>query len=225
MADETGSEQLLLSHEKLVRKLLRYGCFTNLKIDPTTAPYEVVLEEYRRLHSDVDLQKRRLVNAIHNISSFYHLPTVCCSVKDDLRDLRMEKFRLKTLVAAEERKRTVAGMANALGFITARIAKVVLEDPTFIASGRAFVQQKLAAREAERRSADAAAEADKPAAAEKTEPEAAGRCVVCKDARADVLLHPCRHLALCKTCSGRFTDPGCPLCNRRIAARVVVYLT
>ena len=39
-------------------------------------------------------------------------------------------------------------------------------------------------------------------------------CVVCLDAKRDVLLNPCKHFCLCRNCIN--TIRNCPICNRRI---------
>ena len=48
------------------------------------------------------------------------------------------------------------------------------------------------------------------------------KCSVCLQAIPDVLLIPCLHIALCKSCNnkGRFTN--CPVCREEIDRKIVI---
>ena len=43
-------------------------------------------------------------------------------------------------------------------------------------------------------------------------------CTVCMDAERSILLLPCRHLALCETCSNKCSK--CPICRTTIASKI-----
>ena len=47
-------------------------------------------------------------------------------------------------------------------------------------------------------------------------------CKICLATRIQVLVFPCKHLVLCKQCSGRIKD--CPMCRIRIVATTTVFL-
>ena len=46
-------------------------------------------------------------------------------------------------------------------------------------------------------------------------------CVVCKENKKNIILKPCNHMAMCKTCSEKVTS--CPLCREPIRRREGVY--
>ena len=48
------------------------------------------------------------------------------------------------------------------------------------------------------------------------------KCSVCLESKPDVLLIPCLHIALCKSCNneGRFTN--CPVCREKIDRKIVI---
>ena len=48
------------------------------------------------------------------------------------------------------------------------------------------------------------------------------KCKVCWDQPLEVLLRPCRHVALCQLCTPRM--PRCPVCNGAIQGTERVYV-
>lgn len=54
-----------------------------------------------------------------------------------------------------------------------------------------------------------------------------GRCVVCIDSIADVLLLPCKHLSLCASCARtvKREDGACPVCRKLVKSLMTVYPT
>ena len=47
-------------------------------------------------------------------------------------------------------------------------------------------------------------------------------CVICWDARANVILQPCGHLLACSGCIGLLTGLPCPMCRSGVLSCVVV---
>ena len=56
-----------------------------------------------------------------------------------------------------------------------------------------------------------------------SEDQNAKLCVVCQDDTKSVLLLPCRHLCVCRTCSRRPELDKCPMCRSRIEQKMDVY--
>jgi hypothetical protein len=49
-------------------------------------------------------------------------------------------------------------------------------------------------------------------------------CLLCSDNNREVLLLPCRHLAICKHCSVKEANiPTCPLCERDVTDRILIF--
>jgi len=48
-------------------------------------------------------------------------------------------------------------------------------------------------------------------------------CVVCEDAKKEVILLPCKHLCLCKGCSNFDMIKECPMCRSKIADSMIVF--
>ena len=65
-----------------------------------------------------------------------------------------------------------------------------------------------------------------PAAAAGSKPRRAKRveCVVCLDARAEVMLLPCKHTILCQTCAELVREGGktCPMCRTAVEGEVMM---
>jgi hypothetical protein len=51
------------------------------------------------------------------------------------------------------------------------------------------------------------------------------RCVVCQDEPTAVLLMPCRHLCVCKGCSGHAQLTKCPMCRAAVSEKMHVFVT
>ena len=51
------------------------------------------------------------------------------------------------------------------------------------------------------------------------------RCVVCQDEPTAVLLMPCRHLCVCKGCSGHSRLTKCPMCRAEVSEKMHVFVT
>ena len=49
-------------------------------------------------------------------------------------------------------------------------------------------------------------------------------CVVCQDAEKSVLLLPCRHVCVCKSCARNEQLDSCPLCRETIVDRINVFM-
>lgn len=49
-------------------------------------------------------------------------------------------------------------------------------------------------------------------------------CVSCEKRDREVLMVPCRHLCLCRECSKAHTTTACPLCDRPVLDRIVIFL-
>ncbi len=50
-----------------------------------------------------------------------------------------------------------------------------------------------------------------------------GGCVICYEHKANVLLLPCAHLILCRTCASNKTITTCPMCRGSIVKFLVTY--
>jgi len=60
--------------------------------------------------------------------------------------------------------------------------------------------------------------------AEAREESHASTCVICMDNLANVVSLPCKHLALCSSCSSSATIESCPLCRSPIDDRMEVFM-
>ena len=49
-------------------------------------------------------------------------------------------------------------------------------------------------------------------------------CVVCMDAQRSVLLRPCHHVCLCRSCVHVATRDGCPVCRCHVLDSIPVYM-
>lgn len=57
--------------------------------------------------------------------------------------------------------------------------------------------------------------------------ETSNRCVICQDRAKTVLLLPCRHLCLCRSCANHLSEQYrsiCPLCRKRFRDAIQVYV-
>jgi len=51
-----------------------------------------------------------------------------------------------------------------------------------------------------------------------------GACVICMDSVADVVCLPCKHLAICSSCSTQESIDSCPICRADITEKLQIYM-
>lgn len=50
-------------------------------------------------------------------------------------------------------------------------------------------------------------------------------CVVCLTNEREIILLPCGHVCICKTCSGSMQTKLCPICRKTIESRKVAFIS
>ena len=51
-----------------------------------------------------------------------------------------------------------------------------------------------------------------------------GECSICLDEPKSIILMPCAHVCVCKTCSDKLADNLCPLCRKEIESKFTVFI-